>query len=253
MTHRTFPRGLAIQGDVTDPTVVAQVQALTGLVPLIVADPPYGNVVSEVWDQVNVSDRQFAEWMLTWTIMWAKLLAPSGAFYVWGGIGRPGFRPFFRYAADVEEATGLMIGNLITWSKKRGYGVQHNYLFTREECLYLVKGDPKKPRTFHVPHLEQKRGYEGYDKAHPALSEYFRRTNVWSETEILRGKLHATQKADRVSEIPVEVHTDPGEIVLDLFAGSGSTSAAAIKLGRCFVAIERGDEEFTVLCKRLGT
>ena len=48
------------------------------------------------------------------------------------------------------------MSNIITWSKKRAYGVQHNYLQTREDLLYLVKGDIKKPTTFNVPYLDEK-------------------------------------------------------------------------------------------------
>jgi DNA modification methylase len=162
----------------------------------------------------------------------------------------------------------LTLSNVITWKKKRAYGVQHNYLFTREELLYLVNGDAKKPRRFNVPLLAKKRGYAGYDPAHPAKSEYLRRSNVWVDidaepedgsttdvwdaTEVLRGKLHECQKADRVCEIPIEVHTDPGEVVVELFGGSASTAAAAQRLGRRFVVVESGAVEVENIIRRIG-
>ena len=241
--------GILVQGDVTDPALVASVRDMVGQVPLIVADPPYGNVVSAKWDQVNTSAEQFATWTLDWVNAWTSALAPGGAFYVWGGIGQPGFRPFFQFLDRVERETDLTLSTLITWKKKRAYGIQWGYLFTREECAYLVKGDPKKPRCFHVPLLDQKRGYAGYDPDHPAHSEFLRRSNVWDESEIFRGKVHPCQKADRVAEIPIEVHTNPGELVLDLFSGSAATSLAARKLGRLWVAI---DTDVAVARDRLG-
>jgi hypothetical protein len=44
--------------------------------------------------------------MLDWTRSSEKLSAPGAALYVWGGIGRPKFRPFYRYLVEVEHSTG---------------------------------------------------------------------------------------------------------------------------------------------------
>ena len=225
-------------------------EVLSEKAPLIVADPPYGNIVDEAWDAVD-DEETFTAWLLSWTRRWKEALLPNAAMYVWGGVGRPGFRPFFRYLATVEAQSGLSLANLITWKKKRAYGVQHNYLFTREELAYLTNGDPKKPRCFNIPLLDKKRGYAGYDPDHPAKSEFLRRSNVWDESEIFKGKVHPCQKADRVCEIPIEVHTKPGELVVDLFSGSGSTSLAARRLGRRFFAVEKDPTEFEKIVGRL--
>src|SRR5690606_25380225 len=162
---------------------------------------------------------------------------------------------FLHYAANLEKKTDLKLANIITWSKKRAYGIQHNYLFTREECAYVFNGsDIKKPRCFNVPLLEEKRGYAGYNKKHPAKSEYKRRTNVWTDiTEIFRGKNHPTQKAQRLYEVMIEVHTQPGEYVVDMFAGAGTCAAACRKLGRKFVLIENDPESVSQIEKLLGS
>lgn len=241
----TFDDGYAIHGDSTDPSVHEQVMNLIGQrVRLINTDPPYGNVVAEDWDKTKLTDDEFSDWMVGWTRSWAKALIPGGAFYVWGGIGTLGFRPFLKYLPKAETKE-FQLANLVTWSKKRAYGVQNNYLFTREELAFFVNGDAKKPAVFNVPYLETKRGYEGYDPNYPAKSEFYRRTNVWTDiTEILRGKRHPTQKPLRCMEVPIEVHTLPDDWVIDLFAGAGTTAMAARKLGRRFVVIEKKAEEF---------
>lgn len=234
--------GLVINGDFQDPQVVETVDRVvpSRRVPLIIADPPYGNIVSDYWDQVGSDDKAFAQWMFGWTRLCGGFLVPNGALYVWGGVGTPKFRPFYRYLADVENETSFQLASHITWGKKRAYGVQNNYLFTREELAYLVLGDAKKPHKFNIPLLDQKRGYAGYNAKYPAKSEYLRRTNVWTDvTEIFRGKIHPTQKPERVCEIPIEVHTDKGDWVLDPFAGSGTTGRAARKLERKFILIEK--------------
>ena len=246
--------GFTICADATAPQLIDMVPGITGgPVPLILTDPPYGNILPADWDRYDGPAEGFAQWMLSWTRDWAKLLLPNAAFYVWGGIGTPDFRPFFKYLSKVEEETTLKIANLVTWKKKRAYGVKHNYLFTREELVYLFNGtDIKKPRCFNIPLLEEKRGYSGYNAKYPAKSEYYRRTNVWTDvTEMMRGKVYDAQKAQRVIEIPIEIHTAPGEWIIDPFAGSGTAALAAIKLGRRFLMIEKDETVYEMMVSRL--
>ena len=248
-----FKDGLAINGDSTSQEIVDVVKDYLGnaSVPLIATDPPYGNIVMQDWDRTKMSDDEYADYMVQWTRLWSQTLEQGGAFYVWGGLGLPNFRPFIKYITRVED-NNFKMSNLITWSKKRAYGVQNNYLFTREELAYFVKGNPKKPLKFNIPLLETKRGYEGYNKKYPAKSEFYRRTNVWMDVnEIFKGKLHPTQKPQRVVEIPIQVHTNPGEFVIDPFAGSGATAVAARKLGRKFVVVEKDEEIFDEMIQRL--
>jgi len=257
MLVKRFSDGIVILGDSTSKEVFDFVKNEVQQVPLFVCDPPYGNIVGDhincQWDKVTVDDKQFAAWMVSWTKLWSQILVDGGAFYTFGGYGIPNFRPFFRYIVAVEEETDLKLSAPIVWAKKRAYGIKWGYLSTREELAYFVKGDIKKPHTFHIPLLEKKRGYGGYNKKYPALSEFFRRTLVWTDvTEILRGKVHETQKAQRVVEIPIEVHTEPGEYVVDLFAGSGTTAFAARKLGRKFVVIEKLEKDFDEIVKKLS-
>ncbi|NCX93412.1 MAG: site-specific DNA-methyltransferase [Gammaproteobacteria bacterium] len=139
----------------------------------------------------------------------------------------------------------MRLSNFITWSKKRAYGVQHNYLSTREELLYLIKGDIKKPAVFNVPYLETKRGYDGYNTKYPAKSEFYRRTNVWMDiTEIFSGKVHTAQKPVKLYEIPIETNSNSGDWIVDPFAGSMTCAFAARNLGRKWICVERDEETF---------
>jgi DNA modification methylase len=251
-----FTDGFAICADAASEVTIDSVKQLIGESPLIITDPPYGGILKDAWDNEIEVESEFVNWMLGWTKLWSELLLPNAAFYVWGGIGRPGFRPFLHYLTQVESGefvAGMTLANLITWHKKRAYGVKHNYLFTREELAYFIKGgDIKKPRCFNIPLLETKRGYAGYNAKYPAKSEFYRRTNVWADvTEIMQGKVHSAQKAQRVIEIPIEVHTVSGECIIDPFAGSGTAAFAARKLGRRFVVIEKDEQTFNDMVTRL--
>jgi DNA modification methylase len=242
----SFPDGYLVLGDSTDPVVQNKVLRLVqAKVPLLLCDPPYGNIVSEKWDMTKDDDATFCKWMLDWTRAWSDLLLlDGGAFYVWGGVGRPGFRPFFRYLHKVEVVDSFELAALITWRKKRAYGVQNNYLFVREELAYFCKGNAKKPLCFNVPLTNQLRGYKGYDEKYEAKSDFLRRTMVWDETEIFKGKWHPTQKPVSVMKVPIEVHTKSGEYVVDMFGGSCVTAFAAREVGRRFVCIEKNQEYF---------
>ena len=220
----------------------------------IVTDPPYGNILDDAWDKTKLTQQQFSDWMVGWFKVWLDLLPDGGAFYVWGGIGIPKFRPFFQFLADIEtnKEFNVVLATLITWGKRRAYGVKNNFLFTREELAYFVKGKKNKPRVFNIPLLKKVRGYEGYNKKYPAKSEFLRRTNVWSDiTEIFKGKTHPAEKAARVCEIPIEVSSNKDEWVLDLFGGSGSTAIAARKLGRKFVIIEKDKGSYNKIIAKL--
>lgn len=255
MKAEVFSDGIVICGDSTSFEVWDYVTDRLGpdfKFDLIIADPPYGNIVKEAWDRYDGPDAEFAQWMVSWTRLWAARLVPQGAFYVWGGIGKPGFRPFLRYLVEAETKD-FQLASLITWSKKRAYGVRNNYLFTREELAYFTNGDAKKPIIFNVPYLDAIRGYAGYNAKYPAKDERYRRTNVWTDiTEIFKGKLHPTQKPQRTSEVIIETHTQLYGWVLDPFAGAGTTALAARKLGRRFVVIEQDEKHYQTIVDSLS-
>jgi len=269
-----FKHGFAVHGDCTDVEVRNFVLDRTGKVPLIATDPPYGKILTASWDKElkgikkkELTDGQFCQWMLDWTMLWQPALLDQAAMYIWGGIGIVGFRPFFKYLASVEEKTPMSIANLVTWKKRRAYGIQHNMLFTREECVELVNGtgtreevvylfngtEVKKPRYFKVPLLSEERGYAGFNKNYPAKSKFLRRSNVWTDiTELFRGKIHPAQKPSRLYEVMLEMHTETGDWTIDMFAGSGSMGEACMRTGRKFALVERGDEEFEVMIDHLN-
>ena len=230
IVHEEFPACLANLGDLK--------------FPLIICDPPYGGIVNEYWDYQTVNG------YLEIAKRCSDVLTDGGSLYLWGGIGKPGNRVFFDFLSKVEGETNLTLANLITWKKRRAYGKKDDYLFTREECAWLVKG--KKPAIFNVPYLEEERGYAGFNSKYPAKSKFKRRANVWTDvTEIFRGKLHPTEKPSRLAEIMIEVHTNPGDWVADFFAGSGSTGLAAKKLGRNYFLAEKDLAFYNLIQRRL--
>ena len=62
---------------------------------------------------------------------------------------------------------------------------------------------------------------------------------------------YATQKPLAILSRIVAVHSRPNDLVLDFFAGSGTTGEAAARLGRDFVLVDQSPEAVRVMRKRL--
>lgn len=240
----TCSDGVVICGDSGDEETQVEIAAYwhgTGF-PLIISDPPYGDITKAKWDKETYN---------AFFPFYPRFLAPGGSLYLWGGIGKPGHRPFLKHLSEVETLFPEMVmQNLITWKKRRAYGTAHNYLFTREEVAWFTKGE--RPAVFHIPLLAEERGYEGYNSKYPAKSKFLRRSNVWTDVnELFKNKLHECHKPSRLFEIMIETHTGPGDFVLDPFAGSGECAVACRKLGRRFVLIEKDEETYRKIVERL--
>ncbi|MDX2007144.1 MAG: site-specific DNA-methyltransferase [Meiothermus sp.] len=81
-------------------------------------------------------------------------------------------------------------------------------------------------------------------------------TDVWWQTIVptsSREKTgYPTQKPLKLLERIVKVHSNPGDTVLDFFAGSGTTGEAAAKHGRGFVLVDQSPQAMAVMAKRLA-
>lgn len=63
---------------------------------------------------------------------------------------------------------------------------------------------------------------------------------------------HQTQKPLALMEMLVRLFSDRGELILDPFAGSGTTGVAACRLGRCFLGYELNPEYVAIAQKRIA-
>jgi modification methylase len=66
-------------------------------------------------------------------------------------------------------------------------------------------------------------------------------------------KVHSTQKPEALLERVVRSTTRPGDVVLDPFAGSGTTGAVAQRLGRRWIMVEREATYCDVIALRVGS
>ncbi len=144
--------------------------------------------------------------------------------------------------------------NEIIWAYDYGARTKSKWPAKHDNILVYVK-DPKR---YHFNSAEVDR--EPYMAPTLVSAENAANgklpTDVWWHTIVSptgREKTgYATQKPEGVLRRIVQASSNPGDWVLDFFAGSGTLGAVAAKLGRRFVLIDNNAEAISVMAKRLG-
>jgi site-specific DNA-methyltransferase (adenine-specific) len=254
-------RDVVIQGDCLGR--LAELPAAS--VDLAFADPPFN--IGYEYDHYD--DRRHGSEYLTWTERWlaavARVLKPTASVYV--AIGD-------EYAAEVKtrlDALGLTMRNWIVWHYTFGVSCTKKFNRSHAHIFYYVV-DPKR-FTFHadavrVPSARQTtyadRRANPLGKLpddtwvlRPQEDERFfgPGTDTWYVPRVCgtfkeRGG-HPCQMPLALLERIVRVSTGPGDLVLDPFAGSGTTLAAAKKLGRHYIGIELSENYADLIRERL--
>ena len=219
---------------------------------LIIADPPYFEIVKDSWDNAWNDKSEYLAWCERWMIEALRVLKPTGSFYIWGGVGEKG-------ATIIEQKLlldriGFYFKDWITWKKQRGMGNRKGWLYTREELLWYVKDDSQfiwnEEEQYSDEPNQFKKGFTGYE----CKSEYKRISNVWTDIpEQLSGKelAHYTPKPIKAIERIIKAHTFENQIVLDFFGGSGTTGVACKNLSRRCVLVEKEEESVSEMKVRI--
>jgi DNA modification methylase len=151
-----------------------------------------------------VSDEEFGRLLKDWFGNLARVLQPGGAFYVFGGYSNVAHYP------PVLKSSGLYFSQAIIWLKEHPVLNRKDYMGDHEWCFYGWR---------------EGAAHRFYGPANA--------TDVWSIKKVNPQKMvHLTQKPVELAARAMEYSSRPGDNVLDLFAGSGSTLIAAEQAGR---------------------
>ena len=143
--------------------------------------------------------------------------------------------------------------NEIIWAYDYGARSTKKWPGKHDNILWYSK-DPERytfklNKSDRIPYMAP--GLVGAEKAARGKTP----TDVWWHTIVSpTGKEktgYATQKPLGVLERIVRVHSNPGDVVLDFFAGSGTTGEAAAKNGRSFLMVDESAVAIAVMEKRL--
>jgi site-specific DNA-methyltransferase (adenine-specific) len=144
--------------------------------------------------------------------------------------------------------------NEIIWAYDYGARATKKWPAKHDNILWYTR-DPERytfdlNATDRIPYMAP--GLVGAAKAARGKTP----TDVWWHTIVSpTGKEktgYATQKPLGILERIVRVHSRPGDLVLDFFAGSGTTGVAAARNGREFYLVDESEEAIAVMEKRLG-
>lgn len=234
---------------VLDSTVLGDALAVCPLLPegsvdLVVADPPYN--LTKSFGDTTFSRRSAADYEAytrSWLSAVRPLVRPGGAVYV---------------CCDWESSlvVGRVLGDFftvrsrITWQREKGRGAKANWKNGMEDIWYATRGDG---HTFNLDAVKVRRKVVAPYRVDGMPKDWvetergnYRDTcpsNFWDDITIPfwsmpENTAHPAQKPEKLVAKLVLASSNPGDVVLDPFLGSGTTSVVARKLGRRYLGIE---------------
>ncbi|TVQ62826.1 MAG: chromosome partitioning protein ParB [Phycisphaerales bacterium] len=169
-----------------------------------------------------VTDEAFDALLLAWFGNAARALKPGGSFYIWGGYANLG-----NYPGPLAEA-GLYFSQAIVWDKQHPVLTRKDFMGAFELCFYGWKEGAG--HHFHGPSNA---------------------TDLWHIKKVSPQRMvHLTEKPVELAQRAIEYSSRPGERVLDLFGGSGSTLIACEMTGRTALLMELDPPYCDVIVQR---
>lgn len=224
---------------------------------LLFCDPPYNLTKKFGEETFSRSDNErYEAWLDSWISLCVPLLKPTASVYICGD---------WRSSAAIQRAGSrhFKLRNRITWEREKGRGAKTNWKNAAEDIWFFTVSDQY---TFNLDKVKQRRRViapyreNGRPKDWQETDEgNFRDThpsNIWNDITVPFWSMpentdHPTQKPEKLLAKIILASTSPGDLVLDPFAGSGTTAVVAKKLGRQFVIVEADEEYCLLAAKRL--
>lgn len=224
---------------------------------LVFADPPYNlqlggeltrpdnsrvDGVDDDWDRFG-SFEDYDRFTRAWLAEARRILKPDGAIWVIGS-----YHNIFRVGAALQDLDFWLLNDVI-WVKSNPMPNFRGTRFTNahETLIWASKSKASRP-TFN------------YSALKTANDDLQMRSDwlmpICTGNERIKGasgaKAHPTQKPEALLYRVMLATTNPGDIVVDPFFGSGTTGAIAKMLGRRFIGIDRDKDYIAAAAKRIA-
>lgn len=227
-------------------------------VDLLFLDPPYN--LTKLFADTRFMARSVTEYTAlfeSWFITLLPLLKPTASVYICGD---------WHTSASIYAVVMryLRVRNRITWEREKGRGALRNWKNTSEDIWFCTVSDEytfnleavKLRKRVIAPYRDdagqakdwQEEAAGKYRLTHPA--------NLWTDLTVPFWSMpentdHPTQKPEKLLAKLILASSNPGDVVLDPFLGSGTAAVVAKKLGRQYVGIERERSYLALAEKRL--
>lgn len=223
---------------------------------LVLIDPPY-NLNLASWDTFA----NYLDWAKTWLDEIYRILSDSGSCVIFGGFQYQDMKKgdLLEILYYTRHHTLLRFVNLIVWYYRNGISAHRFFANRHEEAVWLSK---TKKYYFNLdsvrtPFDDKTKAKYKKDKRLNAesIEKGKNPTNVW---EIGRLNSNSTERVGHPTQKPAEIIrrfvralSYPGSIVLDFFAGSGTTGKVCIEEGRHSILVDTDEQLITYLYRHI--
>lgn len=233
------PNGLLVHGDSIE--VLPKIKS--EIIDTIFADPPF-NLNKQYGPKVkdNLSPKDYLEWCKEWVTEGVRIIKPGGAFFIYN------MPKWNVHLAGFLEQLGMQFRHWIAIDVTLGLPIRGRLYPSHYSLLYYTKGKPKTFKRIRVPiqtcrHCGKDiKDYGGHRKE--LHSKGLSLKDVWLDIPPVCHKKFKSKKrkanalSTKLLERVVNMSTEPGELVMDPFGGSGTTFAVCEHLQRRWVGVE---------------
>lgn len=220
---------------------------------LIYIDPPFntGKIQSSHNGSYEDSFDDFTDWIRPRIEEAKRVLTDDGSFFI---------HMDYREIHYVKVLCDKIFGrnhfvNEIIWAYDYGGRAKSKWSAKHDNILWYVKDRKKYTYNYdaidRIPYMAP--GLVGPEKAKRGKTP----TDVWWNTIVpTNGKErlgYPTQKPMAIIERIVKTHSNPGDFLLDFFAGSGTFGEAAVKNGRNVTLVDKNPDAIAIMKKRLSS
>ncbi len=222
---------------------------------LLFADPPYNltkNFGENSFKQTSLDEYEI--WLESWLADCARVLKPTASVYICGD---------WRSASAIQRVgmKFFTLRNRITWEREKGRGAKANWKNSSEDIWFFTVSDNfvfnlesvKIRRKVLAPYTENG-APKDWEKSAKGNFRVTHPSNLWTDLTVPFWSMpenteHPTQKPEKLLAKIILASTNENDLILDPFAGSGTTAVVAKKLARKFCGIER-DERYCLLTEK---
>lgn len=246
-----LPLDTLLSGDCTE--ILASLPEAS--VDLVFADPPYNlqlsqelyrpnqtkvDAVNDGWDKF-ASFEEYDDFTRAWLLACRRVLKETGTLWVIGT-----YHNIYRIGAILQDLDFWLLNDIL-WIKDNPMPNFRGVRFTNAHET-LIWAQKVKGAKYTFNHHSMK-----------ALNDDLQMRSDWrlplctgkERIKIDGAKAHSTQKPESLLYRVILSSSNPGDVVLDPFFGTGTTGAVAKKLGRHFIGIERDEGYIQIARQRI--